>query len=293
MDAKKLEILTTAVDLGSFSKASEVVGYTQSGLTHLVDSMEKEMGVKLIKRDSHGISLTEQGKKLMPSIREYLRANAVLENKIKTLTESTSDAIRIASYSSITIHWLPEILYRFRRICPDVTVNMRMVDNALEPFELLEKGEADVIFASKQNYSFCEWTPLYEEKMFAVLPKDYPITEPEFPLTAFENQDFLMPYGKFVLDVNSAMNKVGIKIKSAPLHVDDETVINMVSHGLGVSMMSELMIKGRTNNVTVLPVTPTCLRELGFGVFKGSELSDSVKKLKKCVLEFISEMKQG
>ena len=35
MDAKKLEILMTAVDLGSFSRASEVVGYTQSGLTHL------------------------------------------------------------------------------------------------------------------------------------------------------------------------------------------------------------------------------------------------------------------
>ena len=31
MDSKKLEILMTAVDLGSFSKASEVVGYTQSG----------------------------------------------------------------------------------------------------------------------------------------------------------------------------------------------------------------------------------------------------------------------
>ena len=41
MDAKKLEILMTAVDLGSFSKASEVVGYTQSGLTHLVDSLEE------------------------------------------------------------------------------------------------------------------------------------------------------------------------------------------------------------------------------------------------------------
>ena len=42
MDAKKLEILMTAVDLGSFSRASEVVGYTQSGLTHLVNSLETE-----------------------------------------------------------------------------------------------------------------------------------------------------------------------------------------------------------------------------------------------------------
>ena len=50
MDSKKLEILMTAVDLGSFSKAAEVVGYTQSGLTHLVDSLEREIGLTLVQR---------------------------------------------------------------------------------------------------------------------------------------------------------------------------------------------------------------------------------------------------
>ena len=51
MDSKKLEILMTAVDLGSFSKASEVVGYTQSGLTHQVDSLEREIGLRHVRRD--------------------------------------------------------------------------------------------------------------------------------------------------------------------------------------------------------------------------------------------------
>ena len=44
VDSKKLEILMTAVDLGSFTKTSEVVGYTQSGLTHMMDALEKEVG---------------------------------------------------------------------------------------------------------------------------------------------------------------------------------------------------------------------------------------------------------
>ena len=48
MEAKKLEILMTAVDLGSFSKASEVVGYTQSGLTHLVNSLERSVSISLL-----------------------------------------------------------------------------------------------------------------------------------------------------------------------------------------------------------------------------------------------------
>ena len=41
MDSKKLEILMTAADLGSFTKASEIVGYTQSGLTHMMDALEE------------------------------------------------------------------------------------------------------------------------------------------------------------------------------------------------------------------------------------------------------------
>ena len=48
MDSKKFEILMTAVNLGSFSKASEVVGYTQSGLTHLINGLEREIGICLL-----------------------------------------------------------------------------------------------------------------------------------------------------------------------------------------------------------------------------------------------------
>ena len=82
MDSRKLEILMTAVDLGSLSRAAEVVGYTQSGLTHLVDSLEREIGLTLVQRDHSGIALTEEGNALMPAIREFLRANALLENRI-------------------------------------------------------------------------------------------------------------------------------------------------------------------------------------------------------------------
>jgi DNA-binding transcriptional LysR family regulator len=83
MDSKKFEILMTAVNLGSFSKASEVVGYTQSGLTHLINGLEREIGMKLIRRDHSGISLTEDGEALLPAIREYLSATAKLDHHAK------------------------------------------------------------------------------------------------------------------------------------------------------------------------------------------------------------------
>ena len=48
MESKKLEALLMAVDLGSFTKAAEVMGYTQSGLTHMMNSLEREVGFTLL-----------------------------------------------------------------------------------------------------------------------------------------------------------------------------------------------------------------------------------------------------
>lgn len=290
MDSKKLEILVAAADLGSFTKASEVVGYTQSGLTHMMDALEKEVGFPLLQRNHNGIQLTEQGVQLMPAIREFLRANANLENQIQSIAEQKTEAIRIAAYASIAMHWMPELLYRFKRLCPDVNVDLRMVDHALEPFELLETGQTDVIFASRQNYSCCDWIPLYQEKMYAILPKDYPLGDRDyFPLKEFEGKEFLMPYGRFDIDVKAAFKPLGIKINAKTSRVDDETLIRMVGRGLGVSMMTELMIRGRTDDVLCVPVRPAAIRELGMGTHIKKKETDSIRKLKDCMLELLRD----
>lgn len=290
MDSKKLEILMTAADMGSFSKASEIVGYTQSGLTHMMDALEREVGFPLLQRNHNGVQLTQQGAQLMPAIREFLQANANLENQIQAIAEKKCEVIRIAAYASIAMHWMPEILYRFRRKCPEVNVDLRMVDHALEPFELLENGQTDVIFASRQNYSCCDWVPLYNERMYAILPKDYPLKDhSEFPREAFSGQEFLMPYGRFDIDVKAALEPVGVKLNAKISRVDDETVIRMVSRGLGVSMMTELMIRGRTDDVLCVPVAPPAIRELGMGTHVRRKESDSIKKLKECVLDYLQK----
>ena len=290
MDSKKLEILMTAADLGSFTKASEVVGYTQSGLTHMMDALEKEIGFPLLQRNHSGIRLSRQGEQLMPAIREFLQANANLENQIRAIAEQKNEVIRIAAYSSIAMHWMPELLYRFRRLCPDVSVDLRMVDHALEPFELLESGQTDMIFASRQHYSCCEWTPLYNEKMYAILPKDYPLNgRGTFPVMEFAGQEFLMPYGRFDMDVRAALTPMGVQLNARLCKVDDETVIRMVGRGLGVTMMTELMIRGRTDDVLCVPVDPPVIRELGMGVHVRRKMTENMQKLRDCVLDFIHD----
>lgn len=287
MDSKKLEILMTAVSLGSFSKASEVVGYTQSGLTHLINGLEREIGMTLIRRDHSGIALTEDGEALLPAIREYLSATAKLENQIEAIAKKRTATIRIAAYASVAMHWMPEILYRFRRVCPDTDVDLRMVDHELEPFELLEAGRTDVIFAARQSRVNCDWTPLYYDAMYAILPEDYPVGGKEsFPIEEFDGKEFLMPYGRFDIDVNAALSPKKVRPRVRPCHVDDETVIRMVSKGLGITMMTEIMMRGRTQGVRTLPVSPKAGRELGMGMHLSRNTPEEILRLRACVLDF-------
>ena len=74
MDTKKLEALAAAVEYGSFTRAAENLGYTQSGLTHMMNSLEKDIGFPVLLRGRQGVRLTPAGERIFPLIRNLLDA---------------------------------------------------------------------------------------------------------------------------------------------------------------------------------------------------------------------------
>ena len=262
MESKKLEALLMAVDLGSFTKAAEVLGYTQSGLTHMMNSLEKEVGFTLLERGRSGVRLTEEGERIAPAVREFLQANARLDSVIEQVASSRTEIIRVSAYASIAMHWLPGIIQRFREECPDVDVDIRMADHVDVPYELLAQGKMDAILVSPQDEGQYEWVHLADDPMFAVLPKDFDTQGmTAFPLAAFEARDFIMPSQGFDKDIMRIFNRIGVKPHILPTWVDDPTVISMVSHGLGVSMMTELTVRGRTDGVSSRKCSPEPLQK--------------------------------
>lgn len=291
MESKKLEALLMAVDLGSFTKAAEVLGYTQSGLTHMMNSLEKEVGFTLLERGRSGVRLTEEGERIAPAVREFLQANARLDSVIKQVASSRTEIIRVSAYASIAMHWLPGIIQRFREECPDVDVDIRMADHVDVPYELLAHGKMDAILVSPQDEGQYEWVHLADDPMFAVLPKDFDTQGmTAFPLAAFEARDFIMPSQGFDKDIMRIFNRIGVKPHILPTWVDDPTVISMVSHGLGVSMMTELTVRGRTDGVKLLPVEPASSRELGLAVRSLDAASDGLRHFIDCTKRVVAEM---
>ena len=280
-----------AVDLGSFTKAAEVLGYTQSGLTHMMNSLEKEVGFTLLERGRSGVRLTGEGERIAPAVREFLQANARLDSVIEQVASSRTEIIRVSAYASIAMHWLPGIIQRFREECPDVDVDIRMADHVDVPYELLAQGKMDAILVSPQDEGQYEWVHLADDPMFAVLPRDFDTQGmTAFPLAAFEARDFIMPSQGFDKDIMRIFNRIGVKPHILPTWVDDPTVISMVSHGLGVSMMTELTVRGRTDGVKLLPVEPASSRELGLAVRSLDAASDGLRHFIDCTKRVVAEM---
>lgn len=283
MDTKKLEALATAVQTGSFTRAAEVLGYTQSGLTHMMNSLEKDIGFPLLVRSRTGIRLSAAGQRVFPMIQDLLRADETLEREIRLINTRREETIRVASYASIAMHWLPEIIQRFRDNHPDVAVDVQM-GSVEEVYHWVQEDKADMCFASWQEWFTLDWTHLRNDPLLVILPPDYDMQGREsLKVQSLQGMDFLMPSPGFYLDIMHALGDVKPNIRET--HVSDSVIISMVEYGLGASILSELVLKGRRDNVVAVPMDPPAARELGIAV-------RSKKELRPMARRFISETKE-
>lgn len=85
MEIQKYEVLLNAVEYGSFSKTAQAMDYTQSAITHIIRGIEKEWGVKLFARSYSGVTLTPEGKHLLPLIQEAYEAELRIQEEIQVL----------------------------------------------------------------------------------------------------------------------------------------------------------------------------------------------------------------
>ena len=263
MHTKKWEALLTAVEQGSFTKAAERLGYTQSGLTHMMHALEKEVGFPLLIRDRYGVRLTAAGERLLPTVREFQQVSKRLEHQISLVGNQKRENIRVAAYSSICMHWLPAVVSSFRRDYPGISVDIRM-GSVDEMYTWLQEDKVDLSFVSNQHREGFDWVPLWDDPLLAILPPDYPIgSRAVFPVSEFDGREFLMPSQGFDYDILPIFRSAGVSPDIRDTSVDDGTVISMVELGLGYSILSALILRGRQDNIISRPLEGGAHRALG------------------------------
>ena len=110
MDTEKLKTFLRAVDTGSFTKAADELGYTPSGVTHMMNALEEELGTALFIRDHSGVRLTADGENLLPWIQDVRASEQALQTRLDEIRNVETGSVRVATFASVAIHWMPSII---------------------------------------------------------------------------------------------------------------------------------------------------------------------------------------
>lgn len=270
MDENKLRALLTAVQCGSITKAAAQLDYTQSGMTHMMNKLETELGCRLLERTSHGVKLTVQGEHLMPYVHNVLRACDVLRREADECSNLQGQCLRVGCFPSIARSWLPDVLQRFRKMHPEVRVDVLVRGNEL--VEALEDEKIQVALIDDHCARGFEWTPLLRVPLLAVVPLDYPWEEKTVPLEHLLEGTFISGAEQ---DIEPYLPPAAphLKIDAA----DDATILSMIIGGMGVSVLSSLSLIGFKDRVRGIPLREPIECELGVAVRSSRTASAPVR----------------
>ena len=291
MESKKFKALLYSVESGSLSSAANELGYTQSGLTHMVTALEKELGIELLQRGFNGVKLNDAGEALLPQIREFVRVSDELEAKINSTREILSRHIHVCAYSSMSRRWLPSVVAEFKKRFPYVDVSVT-TGSIIENYDWISGNKMDCAFVGRQDDLLkrgIKWMPLKMDELLAVVsPAEY--DKDYFDINDFDDKVFLMPYQGFDRDILPIFKGEGISPKIQYCNLDDYSIASMVSHGLGSSILSELISRDISENVTFLPFKEPVYRSLGMIVTEDKYKEKYVRSFIECAREVVSKM---
>jgi len=258
-----------------------------------MQSLEEEVGFPLMTRTSAGIQANSEGEMLMPVIRQLLNASESLEQHIARIKGADTGRIRIAAYPSVATYWLPGIIRNFQKDYPHVEIQIiEGGSNTIE--EIMASRQADLcLYAGGEGKSF-EWIPLCRDRMLALVASEHPLAKGEnVPLEAFLQEDFIMPMPGYDGEVRYILDKMTRWPHILFSACSDYAIINMVTEGLGVSVLPELLLQNYSHNAVALPMEPPQERMLGMGVPQIKTVSPVTRNFMRYVETYISEQNGG
>ena len=125
MITKKYQIFLKVARLGSISNAAKALGQTESSVTQALHALEGELHLTLFDRSRTGVTLTAQGKALLP----YVEAVEESENRLLSyaadLAAKKQTVLRIGTFTSVAVNWLPELFQKYKAVEPGIRFEMK------------------------------------------------------------------------------------------------------------------------------------------------------------------------
>ena len=278
MDIRKLILFEDVANTQNFTKSGDKLGYTQSGVSHMLKSLEDELGFILFTRTKQGVKLTDSGREILPAVRSLLAKYENFEQTVNEIQGIEKGSLTIATFSSISIHYLPMIIHEFKTKYP--SINIELLEGGTDDIvSWVENDIADFGFLSHEHTNKLEWITLAEDPLLAVLPMDSDIpSNNTVDITTFQNKPFIISAMGTDYDVHNALTCSNVSPDVIFSSKDDHAIISMVSNNLGISILPGLVIRGFEDQVACYKLNPYYSRTLGIAMKSKEALSPAAKK---------------
>jgi DNA-binding transcriptional LysR family regulator len=146
LDWDRVRIFFTVAEAGSFTKAGDSLGLSQSAVSRQIGALERELKSPLFHRHTRGLILTEQGEMLFQAAREMTQRLERTRSQLSETRERPSGELKVTATRGLGGHWLAPRLAEFMDQYPDIRVELILTDEELD----LSMREADVAVRLRQ-----------------------------------------------------------------------------------------------------------------------------------------------
>jgi DNA-binding transcriptional LysR family regulator len=256
--------LLKILEIGSFTKAAEAMGYSQSAVSQMVQSLESELSLKLLYRSRNGIKLTPEGEALLPYIQRTVNHyNAMLE-KTRELKGLNGGLIRIGTLSSVSSQWLPGLIKDFQTLYPKVHFLLHQGDYTTIP-AWVRAGEIDFGFVNPDAESVRGLHTIFVTSggHKAILHPDHPLAaQPWVTLEQLAKETFLLLEEGCLSEPLEAFRTLGLEPRVELRMHDNFSICSMVEANVGVSILPELALRKMNFRIVQLPTVPPVIRRV-------------------------------
>ncbi|WP_449443202.1 LysR family transcriptional regulator [Ureibacillus acetophenoni] len=286
MSLVKYEIFSTVVELGSLTRASETLGLSQSAVSHAISSLESEWGFSILNRGRSGIHLTSNGERVLKYIREILKWNEEMAQEIANINGLEIGTVRIGTISSVSIHWLPEIMKMFNEAYPSIEI--KLLEGDYDDVEnWISTGLVDFGFVSLPTSKHFEAIPLKKDRLLCILSETHPLAdENEISFERIKEEPFIKSKKGSDNDLIRVLKENHITPNIKFELSDDQAIISMVENGMGISILPEMVLHRIPANVRKINLEGENYRTLGIA-------STSFKTLAPATKRFIEYLKSS
>ena len=278
MNIQKYLAFIKTVEYGSFTKAAEILNYSQSGISRMINDLEKEWNVSLLERNRTGVKLTSDGMKILPIAQSVCSEFNRLQEQVDEINGLESGLIRIGTFSSVATHWLPNIIKEFQKDYPNIDYELLLGDYT-EIEEWIKTGRVDLGFLRLPTTEEFETIFLEEDKLLVVLPENHPLAEcDKFPVKALCDYPFMLLEKGAKAEISEIFERNNITPNVHFTTWDDYAVMSMVEGGLGIAILPQLILRRIPYKIVAKELDVPAYRKIGIAYREKAKLPLAVKK---------------